>query len=368
MVKTDTAASLKLLHCWLRNWQGDCTKGVYHGLGQGGGIGATIESAVRWLCFAIENGHYYRPDFTPWFVQVNNCSLSANSVDCYFQPLSTCGFPASSVTPCSSGEALSALLPKSGIDTCYIAKALKKPLQWLQGALYDFFLQYDVPGGIEARVRSRVEQILEQRKDGEALLSIHVRGGKPDSKRISANISHYIEAADLVAAQLLAATNKTVKWVFLSSDSQDSAIGTAESLARTFPRQWQYLLLPHLTLAPAIAAAKSKLVEVQHVMESASLKRSGLLPSPRELSIEYFADTEIHAGSDAFIGSTSNMYTLATGLRVARGNDNFRNHSCFLHLQVSPPSFHCEGANDPIVRNEWIHHSYGGYSGGTCFF
>lgn len=63
VVKNDTAASLKLLHCWLRNWQGDCTKGVYHGLGQGGGIGATIESAVRWLCFAIENGHYYRPDF-----------------------------------------------------------------------------------------------------------------------------------------------------------------------------------------------------------------------------------------------------------------------------------------------------------------
>ena len=45
-----------------------------------------------------------------------------------------------------------------------------------------------------------------------------------------------------------------------------------------------------------------------------------LLPPHRSIALEYFSDVEILAGANALIGSSSNMYTLATGLRVARAS------------------------------------------------
>jgi hypothetical protein len=207
--------------------------------------------------------------------------------------------------------------------------------------------------------------MLARRAHGEAVIAIHVRGGRPDSKRVPCNVSYYIEAADKIAAELLLIEKKTVKWVFLCSDYQEEVLGSAASLSERFPRQWTYVLLPHLSMAPLINESHTRLREIQHLMEAKSLDRYGK-PSREDIVVEYIADIEILAGANAFIGSSSNLYTLATGLRVARGNDRFVNHSCYMRLATTPPTFHCEG--DPVAAELWQHHSLGGYSGGTLWW
>ena len=104
--------------------------------------------------------------------------------------------------------------------------------------------------------------------------------------------------------------------------------------------------------------------EVQHMVESGRIERKGF--SRRPLAIEYFTDLSILAQADAFVGSSSNVYTIVTGLRVARGYDLINNHSGFLQLTRTPPKLICEGTLEAL--EEWQHHSFGGYTGGTLFW
>lgn len=302
--RDDSAEAFETLQCWLSEWQHNCSMPVSQGLPVGSGIGAAVESAVRWMLFAVEQNKVYRPTNTPWFVDGSstNCSIpSIHAFDCYFEPVSSCGYSQNRSTQsrCPSlATNLTAQLGAGSVDVCRIATALQKPLQWVHGSMYHYVTRRGA-GTVRSRVNARVDSVLARRAHGEAVIAIHVRGGRPDSKRVPCNVSYYIEAADKIAAELLLIEKKTVKWVFLCSDYQEEVLGSAASLSERFPRQWTYVLLPHLSMAPLINESHTRLREIQHLMEAKSLDRYGK-PSREDIVVEYIADIEILAGANAF--------------------------------------------------------------------
>ena len=231
-------------------------------------------------------------------------------------------------------------------DACYLAFKSKRSIQWIHGSFLHFV----------TRPRKDLIQYYAQRRNllfdsndkGGKIIGVHVRGGSPDNGRHVANISYYIEAIDIIAKEI-----QQVSAVFLCSDLPEKTLVSEEFLTKTFPRPWKYVLLPHLSLPSEkhMEAAFALKDDVNHKY------------SRRQLATEFMSDVDILTKTDAFIGTWSNMYTLVTALRIARGNNKFKKHSCFLHIgYVDKPKFLCEG--DEEAKTIWKTQTGGnGYSG-----
>jgi hypothetical protein len=134
-----------------------------------------------------------------------------------------------------------------------------------------------------------------------SLIAVHIRGGKPDAGRHPANLSYYIDAIDIKAAEL-AAVNRPVRLVYIGSDSQDENIQSSEFMNSHYPRPFKFSVLPHIQLGHG---------EVEHLLKGASDP-----PNRTELYIEWLADILCYSLADTFIGSSSGLYFVTTGLRA----------------------------------------------------
>jgi len=343
---------------WLHNWQQQCDKGFFEGMSLGQGMGSDIIGASNWFEFAIERNNVYRPyHYWQWSnLDVSNCSIpnSKGTIDCYFEPLSTCGLDSNQINLVSNNdrdrlnylnEAYELFNYLNATDACYLAFKAKRSIQWIHGS----FLHYITRPrkDLIPYYQSRVNILNASNDKGGRIIGVHIRGGSPDNRRTIANVSYYIEAIDIIAKEL-----DQVTAVFFCSDQPEKTVVSVEYLTSTFPRPWKYILLEHLTLPSnhhneAAFALKD---DVQHKY------------SRKQLATEFLSDVDILTKTDAFIGTWSNMYTLVTALRIARGNTRFKKHSCFLHIGVVPPKFLCEG--DEEAKMIWKLQTGGrGYSG-----
>jgi len=358
-IENNNTKIFDIVQQWLTQWQKQCDKDFYYGLPLGQGIGSDIIGASNWFEFAIENNKVFRPPYY-WIwsdIDVSNCSIpnSKGTIDCYFEPISPCGLNSSQLKLVSTSSAETNYINEAydlfnylnQTDACYLAFKSKHSIQWIHGS----FLHYIT------RPRKDLVQYYAQRrnllfeknnKEGK-IIGVHVRGGSPDNGRHVANVSYYIEAIDIIAKEL----NEEVTTVFMCSDLPEKTLVSEVYLSTTYPRPWKYVLLSHLSLPSDehMEAAFALKADLDHKY------------SRKQLATEFMSDVDILTNTDAFIGTWSNMYTLVTALRIARGKNTFQKHACFLHIGYVPrPKFLCEGSEE--AKEIWRLQTGGrGYSG-----
>lgn len=65
-------------------------------------------------------------------------------------------------------------------------------------------------------------------------------------------------------------------------------------------------------------------------------------PHARAIYVEYLADIEISVAADIYIGSRSNVYSIAASLRMARHPDRPLQDTCFIDSRMQPFALVCE--------------------------
>ena len=356
--KNDSRRMFGMLQNWIDYWQNNCDdKTISAGLPIGSGIGAGIEFATRWLMWSLESNQIYRPTGHWAWADPKVCPLK--TVDCYFQPFSSCGLQSvgninvTAVAERNRYKASTQIFGRESQDTCSLARKAKKPLQWIHGSLLHYIMRPNE--NLRSEIHAAIIDVKQKAGSG-SFIGVHIRRGTPDSGRHVANTSYYVEAVDSIAEQLLRLGRPPITGVYICSDLQQEL---EPDINLIFPRPWIFFFRRHFIFPVNIFGNKTK--EIQHVVESG---RSGF--SKRTIATEYFTDLEILTHADVFIGSSSNVYTVVTGLRVARGYDLFKNHSCFIQLMGNPVKMFCEGTSEALA--EWQHHSLGGYTGGSLFW
>lgn len=351
-----SSPDMEIFQNWIYAWQHSCgVRNVDVNPAQSWGIGRTLHLAVKNFVTAIEMNMIWRPTeqnaarvsgaFLWAEDNPSNCTLGVRSIDCYFLPISTCGFPSHNENNTHLASKLA--FSNQAVDSCAMAQLSKKPLIWVHGQFFHYLsrLRPDIQVDVDEK-KKQVFGILGTSKDAfKATIGVHVRGGAPDTDRKVANLSYYIDAVDTKAAEM-AGEGRPVGLVYLCSDLPEENIISTESMNQRFPRPFKFVVLPHITLGAG----------------EAELNLRGMLknhPPKRDLFMEYMADVEILASVDFFIGTFSSVYPMVVALRVARGSPDMRFTSCFLQIQDDVPPLLCEGKNDTAFL--W-HHFFGGYN------
>ena len=375
---------MRVFQNWIYARQNLCNRELYLEPAPINGIGSSIQYAIKNLITAFELNKIYRPNgligrrgapgkwlWTDDNPSRFNCTFEMPSVDCYFAPLSDCGFrkhPLAKqyrVELNSSREFLESavqLLPIGPIDTCTMGRIMKKPLQWIHGQFTHYFLRYRHE--LAADIQARMNMVFPPDNDNTtnrdfATIAVHIRAGKSMTAvdgRVPTNITRYMRHVDQYTREL-ALMNKTVSTVFLCSSHQDENIISAESMQERFPRNFRYVVLPHATLEGE-GEAENKLVDQEF--------RKRVNPNLREHVAEYFADMEIMVKADVYIGTVSSMYPLVVALRTVRYPERPRNHSGYLDIRMKRPKLFVEGS--PLVFGVWHGITNGYFSeGGPSF-
>jgi hypothetical protein len=349
---------------WLYKWQYDCNeKSNYEGLSVGMGIGSSILGSSNWFEFALEQGKFYRPNYEWEWADKNSstCTFSGiPSLDCYFKPLTQCGINNSYIDKESlnSNSIDLSLIPEmqniKSIDSCIIAKNLKKSLQFIHGNIIHYIIRQNKD--LEELINIKRNEIFKIKSNisSNIIVGVHIRGGNPDSGRIVLHISHYIRVIDDLNFALKL-ENKSIVAVYMCSDLPEYTFISVEYLTKTYPRSYKYLTIP----PERGSITRLKEQESEHFANNNPHEK-------RKLATEFFMDIDILSNTDIFIGSQSNIYVLVSALRIARNINkinNFYNHSCFLRSEHAskPPDLNCERSYQ--VTELWKHLSRGGYSG-----
>lgn len=368
----NNAADMKLFQGWIYSYQHTCGGKAISSLPPPvSGIGASIQTGVQRLVTAIGSNSIYRPDgstgsaihpgkwvWAPDSDKVYNCTFAVPAVDCYFVPLSDCGYQkhptanwfrfVNNATDASIAENLAAF-STTAMDICTLAATMKKSVQWVHGQFMHYFTRYRPD--IRDQVNERTHAFLGASSskawmDKSSSVAVHVRGDKAmlnSDGRSPAHLDHYMKAVDL-KAEAMAAQNRPVGVVYLCSHVQQENIISAESMQHRYPRPWRYVVLEHTSLG---AGANESVLADQTFRDKEK-------PYLRQQIVEYFSDIEMMVDADIFIGTFSSMYTLAAGLRVARYPHLPKNSTCFLDIrnnnnnaqqqqQQQIPALTCEG-------------------------
>jgi hypothetical protein len=192
---------------------------------------------------------------------------------------------------------------------------------------------------------------------------VHIRGGSPDYGRKPLDVKWYIEAIDRKEKEV-AALGYTIDHVYLCSDVQEQNIKSTAFMTETFPRNYTYAVLPHITFGPG---------EAEHTLRQGLHRRYSFndstvkLPDAKDVYTEFVADIEIMTKADIFIGTHSNLYALAGALRMAHYPQRPAGFTCFLDSHKVPPPLICEGTDE--ARAFWVSSfsRYWGLRRGTPF-
>lgn len=369
---TENKDDARAFQNFLLYWQNNCENKYFLNTHNGdGGIGFAILNNLKSFIFSVELGKIYRPSgHWHWaeYSNQNNCSLGYGAIDCFFEPLSTCenliinSFDKVAISnlqniDVTTGKALALHLGSQ--DICTSAKYMKKSVQWVHGQYVDYLIRPRTD--ILPDIAFRVNEVFKYIKNSsiEATIGVHYRGQTPDENRKPADLDTYIEQVDIKANELKE-RGRIVTTVYFCSYDQSSNIRSAEYLNSKFPRPWRYIVLDHLTMGSI--EAEWSLMKLY-----ANDKRPAHLPSKRDQVMEFLADIEILAEVDVFIGSFSNIYALATLLRVAHGKAE-KSSSCFVDIcnyEGKAPTY-CEGTEE--AKFYWIsRNGPGGYLNPSSF-
>jgi hypothetical protein len=175
---------------WLYAWQNNCKLPIYEGLQIGNGIGSSIMAESNWFEYAFEHGSIYRPSSTYNWADADpaNCTFPGiASVECYYEPLSTCPGLPNAVLPTEYALAKS---PEQlehdrsfcnfATDSCTLARLAKKSLQWVQSNIIYYATKPN--SAVQAEISRRgaeVERylasaVVQERKG--STISVHIRG------------------------------------------------------------------------------------------------------------------------------------------------------------------------------------------------
>lgn len=421
-IDDDNLEAMYKFQKWIFSWQHTCEKNVYAEIPVNGDFGYSLNSAAMNMITSIELNLVYRPSGSKGILQwlwaddsPDQCSLEQRTVDCFFEPLSSCTMEqydnpdvirSPRDPPLKESERESALWIATAGDVCSISKVFKKPIQWVHGQNLHYLMRpnqrlmpfimdrvkqiygggVSIPGNIayadafeafknDDRLRKgagtvRRRQLLrgsdadmEMRRlegaDG-AVIGLHIAAdtvlqfeGQFLPEQL--DLAPYIAAVDKKAHDLRD-SGREVHTVYVCSDHQGPVLGTEEELNTRFPRSYKFKLLPHYTPSGADSAK---------ILDLELRKRSSIGSDPvnKDLVMEYLADIEILALADVFIGGHSYFYSVVAGLRIARYYDvkGIHESTC---LVDSDKNLFCE--NDQRAHELWVNY-FNGYVHGTPF-
>lgn len=412
----DTDQMEELFQNWITVWQNSCIdKQISRDAVPRGGIGASINSAIKSLIDSIERGMIYRPDQSDFLwssVDPLNCSLRMTSVDCFLKPISHCidkgslsldyDYDLKFDNQFDNQPQFLEQFTKSAIDICGISRKLRKPLQWVHSQFIQYMLRFT--GQMRLDIRSRFNQVFphdatsfdkgidynknddtrdsrdtrDRGKNSLALstgrstgttIGVHVRYGAKrylDHDRYRIDLDNYIEGVDYIAG-ILSYLGRPVSVVFFCGDNPEYSFKSSQYLAEQYPRPFRYVVLPQVS---SLEFGDPQQILERDLTSPFASEKHRYDPLRYPLFMEYMADIEILAHADAFLGSVSNLYPLVTGLRLSRRlshrkqqtleNTLMLNYSasCFLESRHGGQKFWCEGS--PEAKEMWRFY-YGGY-------
>ena len=227
------------------------TKKLFHEVIQKGGLGISFGMMMPFsLLQAMEMYKIFSPS-QGWLwadVSQHRCTLNSSRADCYFEPISTCGFSQPLIEQEAkvnkkdvayyqmkanvnySSTRLGSMFVgpwydnnKQNIAICDIAHKLKKPVIWVYGAAIQYLTRYSLP--IKERVQKKVEHVLpgedldlhslvigeeitgitggegegkiNKNKKRKLTVCMHMRAGHGDRGRHIWPLSKYMEQLDL---------------------------------------------------------------------------------------------------------------------------------------------------------------------------
>eukprot|EP00668_Euglena_longa_P027098 GGOE01033917.1.p1 GENE.GGOE01033917.1~~GGOE01033917.1.p1 ORF type:complete len:443 (-),score=126.86 GGOE01033917.1:639-1967(-) len=387
---SNNAECMELFFRWLYARQFDhrqCATALRPNLGYTHGLGSSVLESVRLMLKSLEEGVVYRPKGDwPWAARdAAYCHLKLTSVDCFSMPLSVCHAPQADVTTFTDltfnfSEALAAFPLRRSAHGCKIAKALRKPTLWVVASLIRYHWRF--PPTMQQQIDDKVRQALGGRPEafidlqehtvrhhaGQAVTSgtqvrevaahtrhnaaswelpkrtlsaaLHVRSGQPDARRKPLDVRHYIQAVDVLGREL-GAHGFTVTQVYLCSNVPEVALVSVEHLRAHYPRNYTYAMLPHVSFGN-----KEAELVLKHQKAKKHARHTKTLPPAQAVFLEYVTDVEVMVKADIFIGTYSNVYTLAASLRGLHFPSRPPHHTCYLDSREDPPPLVCEGTEE----------------------
>lgn len=327
---------------WIFGWQHDCSNHKLFKKSVGEcGLGCNINFGIVDMLSAFQNGLIYRP-MRDWKWAANNssdCTLNRQFIDCFSKPLSVCGteFMIDHMHHMPRFSNAKYILAKNSFENkgsptlCQIATTLRRPLRWVLGQFLKYFLR--PKNDLQKEIQARYRQIdsIKRSINNSTSISCHVRGSTYDGRN-EVNFTYYLNAIDRIAADF-AYLNTPVSVVYVAAWSPLTSYISAEYMSKTYKRSWKYIDLPHLTLGGENGGDAE--INLRNRSKPESFMK-------RLLYMEFLADIEIYSSSDAFIGTSSNMYPIVAALRAAK-MIGLGNHSCYLDSHLDPPTFECGG-------------------------
>ena len=342
----------------------------------GGGIGAGMMISIVNFMKAFELGKIYRPK-TPWLWAAPkpsvNCFNEFASVDCFNTPLSTCWYKGNAsfftnlTTSINTTEAFDFI--KKPCDICTLAKKSNKTILWVMGQMLHYHMR--LPDFFQRQVDARIETIFPKNLTAEIdpitklkcmSASLHVRGGTPDFSRRPFDGKDHIHILNQYNKKFKA-LNSTICKVYVSGDHLEDTIFYPQELKNQTGGNFSapftvrngsfvFMSLPRYIAAPGELEHQVKFIKFQSNITMVSLYS------------EYVEDLLLHAQSDLFVGSHSNMYAAVSALRKAYHPSAKNDMTCFLDSRRSPPPLECLNTMGAYT---FFRDAYAGFNGGSIF-
>ena len=383
----DGAATIEFQN-YINANQYDCDSGrpIQQDTSANFGIGAALSFSAIDLIKTFEYSAIYRPTGDWNWASAPGCSMHSTNtwggttnrtryfVDCYFTPLSTCmpvGMPYNTDVSISDFRrnltAAKAYL-KYPTDTCTAAFKTKKSLLWVFGNFVQYHMRLN--SALVPKIAAKIDSVFPDRHrlrnknyflEGHPLdnieklntekalgknrpsrrrrlrssefkqidektcvtAALHVRNGMPDGHRHSLSGVEHIEMLDKFAVEF-ALQNKKICEVYVSAFNLDDTIFANPNKMANIAYNIKTL---NRTDIP------DKKTETEYVLNS--LKAAGF--PVHDIVAEYLLDIMLMGIADIYIGSHSNLFTIAAGLRRVWHPTAPMNHTSFLNSIFSPP-------------------------------
>lgn len=344
---------------WLMAVQSDCARlSLYTEDAPHNGITSSINYAIKHFVTAHELGAIYRPrGVHPQWEWAHSdpakCTLGIKGVDCFFQPLSLCGYEsavgAELYTKVSVEEIDAVYLKwtKAKRDVCGTARAFKVAVQWVFAQYMTYLFRMPISYNVKRSEVLRNTTVSEKLRHTSSTMGVHIRGGNRNTSsmtyidgRLPLSIDHYVKHIDEFAIKLKN-RGKPLALVYLSSDRASETFISEEHMNTNFPRPYKFVTVPHIDLGPDEPEANALKPHKKHLFMR------------EQLTSEVINDIEKLVNVDVFLGSSSNFYPVITSLRIGRNIGNY-NDSCMVILTNGAKNYGnyiCEGTKE--MRDNW---------------
>jgi len=396
-----------------------CKNRIFTPVINSAGIGATTMHIMSLLIDSWQQNGILRPnDVAPYLyasLTEKNCTLHIRAVDCFHNPLSTCGHSnkltlyeqKSSLYSAKHLKLMMSIRPNitlKPIGICYLGFHIKRSIQWIQGQLllYIWRQREDIQLEINLKTvpffntspsiislvnnssyspdnsnsNNNSSKITTDNiyyhyfnrnvNYNSSTMAIHIRTGHGEEldnqRKYEPPLEVYIEAMDIFAKSL-ELSGKPLSAVYLCSTNPKTSYISTEYMSLYHPRPFRYYSLPHISIGKGdpFFAHQRNMFDVMN----GKRRRKNLNYTNYDIHVEFYTDMQIFMNVDVFIGSTSTIYDIISLIRQSKGHEP--NTTCYISLVIQNSSMHCEDSPDAI--NRWMKNIIPSrsYNGGTIF-